>query len=153
MQRYTFRELQESDLSWFVVLRNSVREMLHNPSVFNLQDAREWFPNSDTSYWIVELTGQRVGYFRITNTGLNQVMIGADIDPLFQGKGIASTAYPIFVREILIPRGVSQLELRVLKKNERAIKLYKKLGFVIDGQTSRDFHMSVQTNKLKSEDD
>jgi RimJ/RimL family protein N-acetyltransferase len=148
-----FRELKHSDLSWFIELRNSVREMLHNPSMFNLQDGMKWFPTSKTSYWVIELNGQRVGYFRITDTDVNQVMIGADIDPLFQGKGIASTVYPIFVQEVLIPRGVSNLELRVLKKNEIAIRFYKKLGFVIDDQTSIDFHMSIKVNQLKSRDD
>jgi len=152
MQSYSFRELCESDLAWFVELRNSVREMLHNPSSFTLQDALDWFPNSEGTYWVIELDGQLVGYFRIINTEVNRVLIGADIHPSYQGRGIGAKVYPIFVQEILLPLGVTNLELRVLKKNKVALGLYKKLGFNIVDETSRDFHMHINVDRLLASD-
>ena len=75
------------------------------------------------------------------------MLIGADIAPQHQGRRIASEAYPKFVQQVLIPWGITELELRVLKKNEVATKLYKNLGFVIDEETSSDYHMIMSIHK------
>ena len=142
------RALEIKDLKWFIAVRNDVREMLHNAQEFSLEQAIEWFPTSETKYWVINMNGHDVGYFRIFETSKHRALIGADIAPLYQGKGVASTAYPNFVEEILIPRGFKELELRVLKKNEVAIKLYKNLGFVIDEETSDDYHMIMCVDEI-----
>ena len=140
------------DLEWFISVRNDVSQMLHNPEIFNLQQAMIWFPTSETKYWIININGHNVGYFRILRTSNQRVMIGADIAPPYQGRRIASEAYPIFIEEILIPSGIRELELRVLKKNEVAIKLYKTLGFQVDEETSIDYHMSMSIHKNNDQD-
>jgi RimJ/RimL family protein N-acetyltransferase len=145
-----FRPLEFKDLEWFISVRNNVREMLHNPEAFTLEQAIAWFPRSETNYWVINMNGHDVGYFRIIETSKLRVLIGADIAPLHQGKRIASAAYPKFVKEILIPRGFKELELRVLKKNEVAIKLYKNLGFVIDEETLDDYHMVISIDKIQN---
>jgi RimJ/RimL family protein N-acetyltransferase len=145
-----FRPLGYDDLLWFVETRNSVRDMLHNPTEFSIDDAIEWFPTATSKYWIIVLEGASVGYFRITETSPQKVLIGADISPIFQGKRIATIAYPRFVEEILIPSGIKELELRVLKRNVKALGLYRKLGFVVDDETDTDFHMRVFADNLKT---
>lgn len=145
-----FRELQIRDLEWFISVRNEVSQMLHNSAVFSLQQAINWFPTSETKYWVINMNGHDVGYFRILETSDHRVLIGADIATSYQGKGIASEAYPKFVQEILIPSGITELELRVLKKNEVAIKLYNNLGFVVDEETSSDYHMIMSVHKNNS---
>jgi RimJ/RimL family protein N-acetyltransferase len=147
-----FRPLTLIDLEWFIELRNDVREMLHNPKEFNLQQAIRWLPESETKYWIINVDGRDVGYFRVLESSQNRVLIGADISPEYQGKRLATLAYPKFVEEILIPRGYTELELRVLKKNIKAIKLYKNLGFVIDDETSNDYHMIIPAHMLIQKD-
>jgi RimJ/RimL family protein N-acetyltransferase len=126
--------------------------MLHNPKEFNLQQAIRWLPESETKYWVINLDGRDVGYFRVLESSQNRVLIGADISPEYQGKRLATLAYPKFVEEILIPRGYTELELRVLKKNIKAIKLYKNLGFVIDDETSNDYHMIIPAHTLIQKD-
>ena len=138
-----FRELKSRDLEWFISVRNEVSQMLHNSEIFSLQQAIIWFPTSETKYWVINMDGHDVGYFRILKTSEYRVLIGADIAASYQRRGIASQAYPKFVQEILIPSGITELELRVLKKNKVAIKLYKSLGFVVDEETSSDFHMTL----------
>lgn len=140
------------DLEWFISVRNEVSQMLHNPEIFNLQQAIIWFPTSETKYWIINMNGPDVGYFRILRTSNQRVMIGADIAPPYQGRRIASEAYPKFIEEILIPSGIKELELRVLKKNEVAIKLYKTLGFQVDEETSIDYHMITSIHKNNDQD-
>ncbi len=135
------------DLEWFISVRNDVSQMLHNPEIFSLQQAIIWFPTSETKYWIINMDGHDVGYFRVLKTSNQRVLIGADIAPPYQGRRIASDAYPKFFEEILIPLGITELELRVLKKNEVAIKLYKNLGFLVDAETSSDYHMTMSIQK------
>ena len=140
------------DLEWFISVRNDVSQMLHNPEIFTLQQAMTWFPTSETKYWIINMNGHDVGYFRILKTSNQRVLIGADIAPPYQGRRIASEAYPKFVEEILIPSDIRELELRVLKKNKVAIKLYKNLGFLIDAETSSDYHMIMSIHKNNDQD-
>lgn len=145
-----FRPLERSDLEWFVSVRNEVRGMLHDPREFNLEQAIEWFEKSETKYWIINKSGHNVGYFRILETAQSRVLIGADIAPEHQGKRIASSSYPKFIEQILLPLGFTELELRVLKKNTRAINLYLSLGFTIDEETSIDYHMFKSANEINN---
>ena len=145
-----FREIEPLDLGWFVEVRNSVRGMLHNPTEFTLEEAMKWLPTTDSKYWIIIMNGQKVGYFRVTQTGKDRVLIGADIDPSHQGQGIATNAYPKFVTDILQPLGFTNLELRVLKKNQIAFKLYSKLGFKVDEETDVDFHMHARADQIRN---
>lgn len=126
--------------------------MLHNPEIFSLQQAMIWFPTSETKYWVINMNGHDVGYFRILRTSNQRVLIGADIAPPYQGRRIATEAYPKFIEEILIPSDIRELELRVLKKNEVAIKLYKNLGFLVDAETSSDYHMIMSIHKNNDQD-
>jgi RimJ/RimL family protein N-acetyltransferase len=133
--------MTESDLEWFVGIRNQVSEMLHNPSTFSVYEARVWFPETDSKYWVIELNGQKMGYFRVLELNRDTVLIGADLDPRYQGKGYGYLSYLGFAREILLPQGIKEIELRVLKKNTRAINLYAKLGFMMRSETDKDYSM------------
>ncbi len=145
-----FRPLEQNDLAWFIETRNSVRDMLHDPSKFSIEDAMKWFPTATSRYWIIVIDGSNVGYFRVTQISPFKVLIGADISPKHQKKGIASTAYPKFVNEILVPNGITELELQVLKINKTALSLYKKLGFVIYDESPIDLRMRVSVENLKT---
>lgn len=143
-----FRVMTEDDLFWFAGVRNQVFDMLHNPQMFSLDETRSWFPNSETKYWVIENNNQKIGYFRIKSITNEKVLIGADIEPQFQGQGFGYSAYIDFVSQVLLPQGVTLLELRVLKKNEKAIRLYKKLGFKITQETEIDYLMNSTAKKL-----
>ena len=143
-----FRRMSEFDLVWFLRIRNQVAVNLHDSRIFSIDEALEWWAENDLIYWIIEMDGNDVGYFRLIEMEHHKVMIGADIAPIYQGKGIASSAYPKFVQDVLIPKGIKELELRVLKENKIAISLYTKLGFVIDSETKVDLHMVVSVNDL-----
>ena len=143
-----FRLMTKDDLFWFVGVRNQVFEMLHNPQFFTLDQAISWFPNSQTKYWVIEKGNQNLGYFRVNSISNEKVLIGADIDPQFQGQGFGFSAYIEFVIQVLSPLGVQYLELRVLKKNDKAMGLYKKLGFEITEETEIDFLMTNSVQKM-----
>ena len=137
-----FRLMTESDLVWFLGIRNQVRRMLHNPKQFTLNECVDWFKDAQSTYWLIEFNGIRIGYFRTEEISDDKIMIGADIDPNFQGNGYGYQSYIEFFEQILKPKGIKELELRVLKINIVAFNLYIKLGFHVDEETNIDFVMS-----------
>ena len=134
--------MTESDLSWFLGIRNQVSQMLHNPKQFTIEECIDWFKELKSTYWLIEFNDVRIGYFRTEKITEDKMMIGADIDPIFQGKGYGYLSYLEFFDQILKPKGIKKLELRVLKINIIAFNLYIKLGFQIIEETPVDFIMS-----------
>lgn len=52
------------------------------------------------------------------------------IDPELRGNGIGTKAMKLLEREVL-KLGLGQIRLHVLKNNNKALKIYKKLGYVL----------------------
>jgi RimJ/RimL family protein N-acetyltransferase len=134
--------MTESDLAWFLGIRNQVSQMLHNPNQFTLEECIDWFKEIETTYWLIEFNDMRIGYFRTEKISDDKMLIGADIDPIFQGKGYGYLSYLEFLNQVVKPSGTKELELRVLKINVIAFNLYLKLGFQVIEETSVDFIMS-----------
>jgi len=134
--------MTESDLAWFLGIRNQVSQMLHNPNQFTLEECIDWFKEIETTYWLIEFNDIRIGYFRTEKISDDKMLIGADIDPIFQGKGYGYLSYLEFLNQVVKPSGTKELELRVLKINVIAFNLYLKLGFQVIEETSVDFKMS-----------
>ena len=141
-----FSILRHEDLPFFIEVRNSVRLNLHDPREFSLEEAVEWFSRTEVKYWVISLESTKVGYFRLSKLSDLSWQIGADIHPIYQGKGIASVAYPLFIDEIvrvIDPQPIF-LNLRVLVNNSKAFSLYKKLGFEVVDQTPTDISMRLE---------
>lgn len=140
-----FSKLNEEDLTFFLEVRNLVRDKLHDSREFTLEAAKEWLPKTPVQYWLISLDMSRVGYFRLRRIDDSLWQIGADIHPMYQRKGIATNAYPLFISQIVRKQNPppSTLELRVLKNNSIAFSLYVKLGFIIEEETDIDFRMKL----------
>ena len=149
IERYKFRPLTFSDLEFFNFVRNSAATFLHDQRQFSLDQTIDWFQKGPpSSYWIVEMKGIRIGYFRCLALNSGKVMIGADLHPDFQGKGLAKIMYQEFAQSVLISQGFTTCTLRVLKSNERARRLYLKLGFIQTGETAEDLSMEMKAKDL-----
>ena len=71
-------------------------------------------------------------FIRRTNVSKNSVMLGIALFQKYTGMGIGK----ILIRrlcEIAKEHGFEQMELQVIARNERAIRLYKGMGFQIYG--------------------
>ena len=141
----SFSKLRQKDLPFFIEVRNSVRLNLHDPREFSLEEAVDWFVRTEVMYWVISLESIKVGYFRLSRLDDLSWQIGADVHPDYQGKGIASAAYPLFIEKIVkkIDPEPIFLDLRVLIHNTNALSLYKKLGFKILNETSTDITMRL----------
>jgi len=115
------RLLNKNDLPFLLEIRNndSTRFYLEVDSIFTLDECRKWFVNLNSPWYIIEtIEGKKVGYIRT-----NGDEIGCDIHPKFRRKGYAKMAYKEYLKD------KKYASLKVFKDNF-AINLYKKLGFV-----------------------
>lgn len=135
----SLRPLGRSDLPWFVEVRNSARQFLHDSREFSVEDAEVWFDRPRPEYQVIELAGEPAGYFRLerspTESGVLQV--GADLSPHLRGQGMGERIYREFLPRLLDAYDVLEFSLRVLPTNGRAIRLYRRLGFTTHALSTR----------------
>ena len=149
IDRYKFRPLEVLDLKFFNFVRNSAAPFLHDQRHFSLDETIQWFEKGPpSSYWIVEMKEIPIGYFRCLALDSRTVMIGADLHLDFQGKGFAKSMYQEFAQSILMPQGFTTCTLRVLRSNERALRLYLKLGFIQTSETVEELSMKMKVEDL-----
>ena len=156
-----FRELQQSDLTFLLTVRNECRAMLHDDTEFTLAQAERWFNQKRPRFYIVTNDGAPIGYFRTSNWDdtNRHVTVGCDLHADHRGKGHAQTAYRAFLRFLFERCGMNKVSLEVLEHNERARKLYQRLGFALEGIKRQDvwrghrYLDSLLFSMLKSEFD
>lgn len=119
------KPLNKKDLPFLLEIRNddSTRFYLEDNSVFTLEECKKWFGSLISPWYIIEINNIKVGYIR---TNKNEV--GCDIHPKFRRKGYARMAYEEYLKD------KKYAILKVFKDNF-AINLYKKLGFVEVGES------------------
>ena len=123
------RELKIRDVPFFNGVRNECAKYLHNPDTHTLPEAYEWFRSNTNPFFIYELNGEMIGYFRTSNWTSDSCYIGMDIHKDYRGKKLAYTAYQEFIAFLYSVYNISTFYLEVLESNVRAYNLYVKLGF------------------------
>jgi len=132
----TFRELIFEDIKILNYIRNNyANDYLHDSRIFTVEESENWFILTKPNYFSILLNNEMIGYFRLSNfSKINRnIYIGADIDPKFTGLGYGFESYKKFIPFLFDNYNLHKISLEVLSTNDRAIKLYKKLGFVVDG--------------------
>tara|TARA_B110000046_G_scaffold148722_1_gene156695 strand:+ start:120 stop:536 length:417 start_codon:yes stop_codon:yes gene_type:complete len=119
------KPLNKKDLPFLLEIRNddSTRFYLEDNSVFTLEECKKWFGSLISPWYIIEINNIKVGYIR---TNKNEV--GCDIHPKFRRRGYAKMAYEEYLKD------KKYASLKVFKDNF-AINLYKKLGFIEVGDS------------------
>ena len=131
-----FAKLTYDDLQFLNEVRNEcAAEFLHNSSTFTLEQTQEWFDRTNPDFWIIWENGERIGYFRTSEWSLDNknCYVGADLHKNFRSRGLAYEAYIKFLPFLFNYFALHKISLEVLETNERAIKLYEKIGFVREG--------------------
>ena len=100
--------------------------------------------NPPEAHLVAELDGAVVGYIRLKppthlpeNAHVIQVQ-GIAVHPDARRRGVAATLLEAAEAQ-LRRRGTRKLSLRVLSTNERAIRLYERLGFAREGALLEEF--------------
>ena len=145
-----FSRLTFDTLSFFLDIRNQIRDSLHDSREFGIEECQKWFRSKEHFYWLISLNGTIIGYFRFSVDSENPSIgiIGMDLDPKVHGRGLAKKLYFLFCNDIVLSSGVEVLTLRVLKSNTVALSMYKSLGMTITEESHIDYFMSIRVTKL-----
>jgi RimJ/RimL family protein N-acetyltransferase/predicted Fe-S protein YdhL (DUF1289 family) len=135
MNDIELRPIQYSDAPVINKIRNQSAEYLHDDRKFTEENTLEWLRIHDPDWYAIVINEEMVGYFRLSNYSKENrnLYIGADIAEEHRGKGLGYRAYLIMMKKLFNERKLNKITLEVLSNNKRAFKLYKKLGFSIEG--------------------
>ena len=155
-----FRRITPDDAEFISAVRNGVAsEFLHDSQTFTPEQTREWIEGTMPDFWIIGIEGVPAGYFRLSNHSAKNgnMYVGADIREDLRGNGVGYEAYRLFLPMVFRMYNLHKVTLEVLSTNERAISLYRKLGFVTEGVKRQEvlkkdgYIDSVIMSLLKSE--
>ena len=144
----SFKKVKVEDCDFILKIRNddSTRAFLHNSSTFSKDEFKSWFCSKKPDWLKVIANEKEVGYIR-TVIDYPDIEIGMDISPDNRGKGYAKAAYKKLLKNLKY-KCYRKATLRVLKANDIAFNLYKKLGFKTIEETENDFYMEFPLNKF-----
>tara|TARA_R100000742_G_C4279556_1_gene104472 strand:- start:4160 stop:4615 length:456 start_codon:yes stop_codon:yes gene_type:complete len=145
--KMSIRRMRKKDIPFFNCLRNECSSFLHDQSKYSLDESLKWFEEERPKFFILEFAGDKIGYFRTSIEDVN-FFIGLDIHKNWRGKGLATTAYKIFLDKIKKNLNIKEVYLKVLTKNQVALNLYRKLGFV---ETRREMIDNKESIEMRIE--
>jgi ribosomal protein S18 acetylase RimI-like enzyme len=144
--KYRLIDASAADEAWLDGLRRRAYADLFTATWDGWDEARHLrhFSQSmrDGQIAIIELDGTRVGMIQLRVDGGTLEIREIQIDPRHQGQGIGTS-----VLQDVISRASGEgqdVRLSVGLKNERAIRLYERLGFVSVGKSKTHRHMSYE---------
>ncbi|MCE3255429.1 MAG: GCN5-related N-acetyltransferase [Rickettsiaceae bacterium] len=143
---FRIRPAEEEDLGFLTSLRTSqyVQENVGQFIFVNQINQKEWLANISKSrtekFMIFEVLAgdiyEKIGMIRLSSIDLQNrsVCVGGDILENKSGQGYGKIMYEMIFKLCFKTWDMNRVWLSVLEDNERAIKLYKKMGFVDEGR-------------------
>jgi RimJ/RimL family protein N-acetyltransferase len=138
---FKFRTVKESDAGFINKIRNTYADTyLHDSRTFTVTETTKWIKDTSPEYFIINYLGVDVGYFRTSNYNStnNNIYVGCDISSDFTGQGLGYLVYLSFLNFLFKKYDLHKISLEVLSTNARAIHLYHKLGFILEGTKRED---------------
>jgi UDP-4-amino-4,6-dideoxy-N-acetyl-beta-L-altrosamine N-acetyltransferase len=132
--------LLEHHLPTTMAWRNSdsVRIWFKTPDVVSLEQHRRWYAaysgRLDDFVFLIRdrlsgaLAGQ-IAIYRVDPIRGDAEMGRLMVAPGYEGKGLMKKACACLINYSMTAMGINRIHLEVLVSNERAIRLYQKLGF------------------------
>jgi len=110
------------------------------PGVFAEKNARAWIErmsrNGESACWVIEHDGRPIGFanYRDLHPKGKSAEIGIGIgEPELWGKHLGRDALAALLRYLFDELGLHRLGLSVVGFNDRAIAMYKAVGFEVEG--------------------
>jgi ribosomal protein S18 acetylase RimI-like enzyme len=146
---YRLVEATASDVDWLENLRRTVYQDLFQATWGGWDEARHQrqlgYCLNRGHISIIEVGGSRVGMIQVLNE-LDAVEVGEiQIQPRDQNRGIGAT---VLLGIIAMAHSYGKrVSLRVGLKNDRACRLYRRLGFQQVAKTETHFHMGCEPKR------
>jgi ribosomal protein S18 acetylase RimI-like enzyme len=145
MTDYTLRPVTEADYGFIYALNRTTMQPYVEPiwgwdEAFQREAfARRWNPDNQQ---IIVVNGRDAGRITLNETPELIYLAQINLLPEFQGKGIGTAVIQSI--QANAERAGKFVELRVLKTNPDARRLYERLGFTVFDETDTHFWMRWQ---------
>jgi ribosomal protein S18 acetylase RimI-like enzyme len=144
--RYRTRDATSADEAWLEGLRRRAYADLFDATWGGWDEARHSRQFSESmkrgSISIIEVDGERVGMVQLSEEGDALEVGEIQIHPRHQNRGVG-TSVLLDVISSAHARG-RDVRLSVGLKNEKAIRLYERLGFLSVGRSDTHLHMRYE---------
>lgn len=138
-ERICLRPISMNDTEFVLELRNDLEDSMSYFSDYPVYDFEHmnWLRTKQQKDMdmIILVEGERAGRVRITNIDYRnqRCEFGIHLHKNFRGKGIAYEAGKLIIEYVFENLPIRKIYLHTMEENERAVKLFKKLGFQIEG--------------------
>lgn len=140
------RQIKISDAKEFLELSNALDEsgyMLYEPGERKTTPEQQAkmiervLGEKNSAIFVSEIEGKLVGFLCVFGGGVRRnrhsgyIVLGVHGE--YHGKGIATKLFDemvVWAKQV----GLSRLELTVIKDNVKAFNLYRKMGFILEGE-------------------
>lgn len=137
-----FVNLNEDEKNIVLGMRNhkTVRRWMYNSRIISPQEHYRFIKSlkkdSKNFYFLVKRQNKPIGVVYLTRVDFmnGNGYLGLYANPLSREKKIGTVLGSILLKLVFDIVGLHTLKLEVIEDNERAIHLYKKLGFVEEGR-------------------
>lgn len=142
-KKIIIKPLQKKHLEMLRILRNDPETNYFLTSIVPINEhmQEEWFKkiSLDDSKMYLAIESKRKAFLGVVRCDqwdkINQsIRVGIDILPEFRRQGYATEAFKILLTFLFNELALNRIWLLVLDYNKRAMHLYKKLGFRIEGK-------------------
>jgi len=148
---YNYRKITENDYEFIYVLKKNAYKIYveSNWGAWIEEDQRKYYKNFFETYkdkiYIIQIDGKDIGFYNddILENG-NYEVGNICIIPEYQGKGIGTQV----MKDVLEKYKDYDIEIQYFKQNPVG-KLYERLGFVPNGETSFHYQMIKSKQKIK----
>tara|TARA_Y100000389_G_scaffold190073_1_gene214544 strand:+ start:73 stop:513 length:441 start_codon:yes stop_codon:yes gene_type:complete len=122
------RKMSYGDLEWFKDVRKDCIQWLYEDKDYSLEEYQKWYKEDKPHFFVVNIEGDDIGYIRTSEWGKGRVKVGMDIHRNHRGKGYSVPSYQELFHSLKW-HSINDVYLDVLEENERAVHIYRKLGF------------------------
>ncbi len=140
------RPLSRGDEEFIVVMRNRpevYENSLYDPPFYDFA-MKAFFEESvhRRMDFIIEMRLDRAGWIYLEEVDYRHQRAGFGIAllPSYEGRGIAYAASKLFFDYVFHHLPIHKVHAQLLADSQRALKLYRKLGFVEEGRFSRELY-------------
>ena len=132
------RPISEDDTEFIMSIRNNLDtadQFFSDPPIYDFLHRRWLNEMEKNAIDLIIETNQRVGRIYLTNIDYrnSKAEFGIVLHTEFTGKGIAFSSSKLLLDYCFSNLPIRKIYLHVFSDNNKAISLYKKLGFLVEG--------------------